>query len=92
MRFVNKEVQISALVSQSTKDLLDRHVRASGVKKGYLIEQALHHHLLTLEQLPLEVVVHPKVVVSLNSGKAILSQNTSARPTKALRDLMRNGD
>ena len=89
---MNKEVQISALVSQSTKDLLDRHVRASGVKKGYLIEQALRHHLLTLEQLPLEVVVHPKVVISLDSGKAVLRQNTSARPTKALRDLMRNGD
>ena len=89
---MNKEVQISALVSQSPKDLLDRHVRASGVKKGYLIEQALRHHLLTLEQLPLEVVVHPKVVISLDSGKAVLRQNTSARPTKALRDLMRNGD
>ncbi len=89
---MNKEIQISALVSQSTKDLLDRQVRASGVKKGHLIEQALRHHLLALEQLPADAIIHPKVVVSRRSGEEIVKQVTSAKPTKALRELMRNGD
>ena len=89
---MNKEVQISALVSQSTKDLLERQSRATGVKKGYLIEQALRHHLLSLEQIPLELVVHPKIVVSAKSGRAMLRQVSSARTTKALRKLMRDGD
>lgn len=89
---MNKEIQISALVSQSTKDLLDRHVRASGVKKGHLIEQALRHHLLALEQLPADAIIHPKVVVSRRSGEEIVKQVNSAKPTKALRELMRNGD
>jgi hypothetical protein len=89
---MNKEIQISAIVSQSTKDMLDRHVRASGVKKGHLIEQALRHHLLALEQLPANFIIHPKVVVSRKSGEAILKQVDTATPTKALRELMRNGD
>lgn len=38
---MEKETQISAFVSQSTRDLLQKHVRATGVKKGYLVEQAL---------------------------------------------------
>ena len=89
---MNKEIQISAIVSQSTKDLLDRQVRASGVKKGHLIEQALRHHLLALEQLPADAIIHPKVVVSRRSGEEIVKQVNSAKPTKALRELMRNGD
>jgi hypothetical protein len=89
---MNKEIQISALVSQSTKDLLDRQVRASGVKQGHLIEQALRHHLLALEQLPADAIIHPKVVVSRRSGEEILKQVNGAKPTKALRELMRNGD
>jgi len=33
---MEKETQISALISQTTKELLERHVRATGVKKGRL--------------------------------------------------------
>ncbi len=89
---MNKDSQISAIVSQSTKDLLDRHVRATGVKKGHLIEQALRHHLMALDQLPADAIIHPKVVVTRKSGEEILKQIESATPTKALRELMRNGD
>jgi hypothetical protein len=89
---MEKETQISAIVSQSTKDLLDRHVRATGVKKGYLVEQALRHHLQALHELPAEVIVHPKLVVTRRSGEAIIKQMKSGKPTKALRDLMSDGD
>jgi hypothetical protein len=89
---MQKETQISAIVSQSTKDLLDRHVRATGVKKGYLVEQALRHHLQALHELPAEVIVHPKLVVTRRSGEAIIKQMKSGKPTKALRDLMSDGD
>lgn len=36
--------QISANVSPETRDLLERYVRARGLKKGFVIEQALLHH------------------------------------------------
>jgi hypothetical protein len=89
---MEKETQISAIVSQSTRDLLERHVRATGVKKGYLVEQALRHHLQALHELPAEIIVHPKLVVTRRSGEAIMKQMKSGKPTKALRDLMGDGD
>lgn len=89
---MEKETQISALVSRTTKELLERHVRATGVKKGHLIEQALRHHLQALQELPADVIVHPKLVVTPKSGKEILEQMEAGKPTKALRDLMRDGD
>ena len=86
---MEKETQISALVSAATRELLERHVRASGVKKGHLVEQALQHYLVALGQLPADVIVHPKLVVTRNSGEAILKQARTGKPTKALRELMR---
>jgi hypothetical protein len=89
---MQRETQISAIVSQSTRDLLERHVRATGVKKGHLVEQALRHHLQALQEIPAEFIIHPKIVVTRRSGAAILKKMRSGKATKALRDLMRNGD
>lgn len=89
---MEKNTRISAIVSRATRDLLERHVRATGDKKAYLIEQALRHHLQTLEELPADVIVHPKLVVTRRSGEMILKQMKSGRATKALRDLMGDGD
>jgi hypothetical protein len=85
-------IQISALVSRTTKELLERHVRATGVKKGHLVEQALRHHLQALQELPADVIIHPKLVVTRKSGATILRRVEADRPTDALRDLMRDGD
>ena len=89
---MEKETQISALVSRTTRELLERHVRATGVKKGHLVEQALRHHLQALQELPADVIVHPKLVVTRRSGRAILKQMRTGKPIKALRDLMRDRD
>lgn len=89
---MEKETQISAQVSRTTRELLERHVRATGVKKGHLVEQALRHHLQALQELPADVIVHPRLVVTRASGTAILEQLKAAKPTKALRDLMRDRD
>jgi hypothetical protein len=89
---MDKATQISALVSQETKELLERHVRATGVKKGHLVEQALRHHLRALQELPADVIVHPRLVVTRKSGKAMVEQMEQGKPTDALRDLMRDGD
>lgn len=88
----DKERQISAVVSETTKELLERRVRATGVKKGRLVEEALRHHLQALQELPTDVIVHPKLVITRKSGEALLKELERARPTKALRDLLRDGD
>jgi hypothetical protein len=85
---MDREAQISAVIPATTRDLLERHVRATGMKKGRLIENALRHHLLALQELPADVIVHPKIVVTRASGEQILERTKSAKPTRALRDLM----
>ena len=89
---MQRATQISAPVSKATKELLERHVRATGVKKGHLVEQALLHHLQALDELPAEYIVHPRIVVSRKTGEKLLRQAESAKPTATLRKLMRDGD
>jgi len=61
-------------------------------KKSHLVEQALRDHLQALQELPADVIVHPKLVVTRKSGATILKQMETGKPTAALRDLMRDGD
>ena len=82
--------QISAPVSKETKDLLERHSKATGTKKGHLIESALRYHLRALEELPAEVLVPARLVVS---RKELVRLNRRLKdpgqPTAALKRLMR---
>ncbi len=89
---MEKEIQISAVVSRTTKSMLERQARASGIKKGRLVEDALRHHLLALQELPADVIIHPRLVVTTDSGKTILSQIETGKANAALRDLMHDGD
>jgi hypothetical protein len=89
---MSKETQISALISPTTRKLLEKHVRQTGVKKGHLVEQALLHYLLALDELPAEFVIHPRIVVSKKTGEQMLRQARTAKATPALRELMRDGD
>ena len=87
-----KEIQISAVVSADTKALLDRLVRSTGLKKGYVVEMALRHRLRTLAALPSEFIIPPRLVVSEQTGKEIARRLRSPKkPSKELRDLM-SGD
>jgi hypothetical protein len=38
------------------------------------------------------VIIHPKLVVTRKSGEAILKELEKAKPSKALRALLRDGD
>ena len=58
-----KQTQISAVVSDGTKALLDRLTRQTGLKKAWVIETALSHYLHALAELPADVFVPPRVVV-----------------------------
>ena len=89
---MRRETQISALVSTTTRDLLNKYVRQAGIKKGYLVEQALLHHLQALDNLPAEYVIHPRLTVSRQTGEEILRAAASAEPTPALRRLLHDGD
>ena len=87
-----KETQISALISKETKASLEGHVRATGTKKGHLIEEALLHHLQALRELPADVIVHPRITLTKASFKEIVERMEKGKSTPALRRLMRAGD
>ena len=38
---MTRATQISAQISHTTRELMDKYVRRTGLKKGYLVEQAL---------------------------------------------------
>jgi len=86
---MQRETQISAVVSSSTQAMLESYVRATGVKKGHLMEQALLHHLRALDALPADVFAPPLLVVSRRSGRE-LTKRLAARPkpSKQLRALL----
>lgn len=79
--------KISAFISTDTRRLVEQYVEAHGVKKGHLIEQALLHHLQALRELPADLVIPAKVVVTPRSLEA-MTVASRKRPTKAMRDLM----
>jgi hypothetical protein len=86
-------MQISAEISPGTKQLLERYSRAHGVKKQFLIESALLHHIQALEELPTGIIVPPRLVLSAASGRKIAELITKRqKPTSELVELMRSGD
>jgi hypothetical protein len=87
-----KETQISALISGTTRELMEKHVRQTGVKKGHLVEQAILHHLQALDEIPAEFIIHPRIVVSRKTGVEMLRRAESVEPSPALRGLMSDGD
>ena len=86
-------MQISAEISQGTKQLLERYSRAHGVKKQFLIESAVLHHIQALEELPANAIIPPRLVVSAASGRKIAKLvGKRQKPTRKLVELMRGGD
>jgi len=83
------DTQISAYISEDTKRQVERYAEAHGVKKGFLLEEALLHHLQALRELPSDLVIPPRLTVSHRSLKTIAEAVQRPRkPTAALRALM----
>jgi len=82
--------QISATVSKETKKLLDDYARRRGVKKSFIIEEALRRHLADAGPIPEEFLVSPVVRLSAESIQTLAELLESPPPpTKAMRTLLR---
>lgn len=80
--------QVSAHIPEELKARIERYVRASGVTRSHLIEQALEHHLQALEELPLDIVVPARIVLSPESAENVRSLVESPpEPTEAMKRL-----
>ncbi len=83
-------VQISAHISPTTKQELERYADAHGLKKGFVIEDALLHHLQALRELPEDVVVPVRLVLTTASFAQVVERTQRPRkPTAAMRRLIR---
>ena len=83
-------VQISAHISQTTKNELERFPEARGLKKGFVIEDAILHHLQALREVPEDVIVPVRLVVSPASlAKVVERIERPRRPSAAMRKLMK---
>lgn len=81
-------IQISAHVSNDTKARLDRFVRSTGLTRARVIEDALLHHLQVLDELPVDAVVPPRMVLAAESAEQVRDLLTRPpRPTAAMKRL-----
>lgn len=82
--------QISATISVATKERLDRFAESHGLKKNYVVEQALLFFMDARRDLPDEAFIPTRLVLDeqVFDGVVDLLEKPPA-PTPALRELMR---
>ena len=87
------QTQVSAYISMTTKERLDQYVDRHGLKKAAVVENALLHHLLALEELPLDLVIPARIVVSPESFEQVAASIQHPEPpTEAMKALFTDGD
>jgi antitoxin component of RelBE/YafQ-DinJ toxin-antitoxin module len=85
--------RISAHISDETKAEVEALVKKYGIAKARLIEEALQHHLQALREIPSDLVVPSRLVVTEDSMKRVAVRLASEeQPTPALRELMGNAE
>lgn len=85
--------QISAEISESTRKLLEQYTKNTGMKKGFLIEQAVLNYIRALNELPADILIPARVVLSEKSAVQVVKHlKRPPRPTRELRRLMADED
>ncbi len=76
-------------VLESTKDKLDGFTRNHGLKKNFVIEQALLWYMSARQELPDEAFLPTRLVLQDDAFDRLVERiSESPAPTDALRDLM----
>ena len=87
---MSDESQISATVSASTREKLDRFTESRGLKKNFVIEQALLYFMEARRDLPDEALIPTRIVLDDDSFDRVAQLIENPRPpTDELRKLMR---
>jgi predicted DNA-binding protein len=80
-------VQISAYIQDDVKNKLEAYSCSHGMKKGFLIENAIEYYLQALHELPSNVIVPSSLVITKETFDAI-EHIESNQPTQKLKELM----
>ena len=82
--------QVSAYISEETKAEIEAYVKRRGVKKAYLIEEALQHHLQALREIPEDLIIPSRLVLTEEAITEIAERVTQDdQPTEALKAMFR---
>ncbi len=85
--------QISAYISNETQANMEHYSATYGVKKGFLIENALDHYLQALYEIPEEFIIPSKLVLADRTFDLVMDiMENPPEPSQALIDLMQNDD
>lgn len=58
------------------------------LKKGFVIEQALLHHLQAITELPEDVLIPPRLIITGDSGQRVLERlDAKEQPNQAMQTL-----
>lgn len=83
--------QISAFISEETRAQVETYVKRRGVKKAYLIEEALQHHLQALRAIPEDVVIPARLVLTKEALSQVADRITGdEQATESLKALFRS--
>ncbi len=82
--------QVSAYISEETKAEVEAYVKRHGVKKAFLIEEALRHHLQALREIPEDLIIPSRLMLTSEAMTEIAERITQKeQPTEALIALFR---
>ena len=82
--------QVSAIISAATKEKLDRFTEELGLKKNFVVEQALLFFMESRRELPDEALIPTRIVLDDAAFDRLVEHiEASPAPTPALRELMR---
>lgn len=84
------DAQVSATISAATKDKLDRFTEQLGLKKNFVVEQALLFFMESRRELPDEAFVPTRLVLDDDRFDELVARLESPpAPTGLLVELMR---
>ena len=84
------QTQISATVTAATKEKLDRFTESRGLKKNFVVEQALLFFMEARRELPDEAFVPTRILLDDESFDHLITRlEQPPAPTEALEELMR---
>ncbi len=87
---MSDQSQISATISAATKDKLDRFTESRGLKKNFVVEQALLFFMAARRELPDEAFVPARIVLDDDGfDRVVRMLEEPPAPTEELRELMR---
>ena len=85
--------QVSASISATTREKLDRFTEEHGLKKNFVVEQALLYFIESRRDLPDEAFIPTRIVLEDEAFEHVVARlEAKAAPTAALRELMRGDD